>query len=253
MARTVADLKVLFEVMQGPDDGDPSAAPVPVHWPARDDLKKLRIGYFEDDGRTPVTAETRGAVQAAAHALGDAGFKVEPFRPEGLEQAQRLWWQLFGIAGGMLLRPLTKGREADLSPILKEFSSWVGAEPSHTAQTLLDTWIMRDVVRMQVFSQMRDFPILLCPVASVPAFRHGERSWNIDGQTVRYLDAWSYTEWFNLLGTPAISIPFGRSNEGLPIGVQIVARPWEEEMVLATAAELEAQRGPWQPPDDLLR
>jgi Asp-tRNA(Asn)/Glu-tRNA(Gln) amidotransferase A subunit family amidase len=112
---------------------------------------------------------------------------------------------------------------------------------------------MRDVVRMQVFSQMRDFPILLCPVASVPAFRHGERSWNIDGQTVRYLDAWSYTEWFNLLGTPAISIPFGRSNEGLPIGVQIVARPWEEEMVLATAAELEAQRGPWQPPDDLLR
>jgi Asp-tRNA(Asn)/Glu-tRNA(Gln) amidotransferase A subunit family amidase len=112
---------------------------------------------------------------------------------------------------------------------------------------------MRDVVRMQVFSQMRDFPILLCPVASVPAFRHGERRWNIDGQTVQYLDAWSYTEWFNLLGTPAVSIPFGGSNEGLPIGVQIVARPWEEEMVLAVAAELEAQRGPWQPPETMLR
>src|SRR5208337_690809 len=55
MARTVADLKVLFEVMQGPDDGDPSAAPVPVRWPDRGDLKKLRIGYFEDDGRTAVT------------------------------------------------------------------------------------------------------------------------------------------------------------------------------------------------------
>jgi len=253
MARTVADLKALFEVMQGSDDGDPSAAPVPVRWPNGDDLKKLRIGYFEDDGRTPVTAKTRAAVRDAAAALKRAGFAVEPFRPEGLEQARQLWWQFFGIAGGMLLGPMTKGREAELSPILKQFSSWVAAEPSHTARTLLDTWIMRDVVRMHVFSQMRQYPILLCPVAAIPAFRHGERSWNIDGQTVQYLDAWSYTEWFNLLGTPAVAVPVGRSKEGLPIGVQIVARPWEEELVLAVAAELETQCGPWQAPAISLR
>jgi len=249
MARTVSDLKVLFEVMQGPDDGDPSAAPVPLRWPSRSDLKKLRIGYFEDDGRTSVTAETRATVRAAAEALKRAGFQVEPFRPEGLEQARQLWWQFFGIAGGMLLQPMTKGREAELSPILKQYLSWVAAEPSHTGQTLLDTWIMRDVLRMQVFSQMREYPVLLCPVASIPAFRHGERSWKIDGKTVQYLDAWSYTEWFNLLGTPAAAVPFGRSNEGLPIGVQIVARPWEEELVLAVAAELEGQRGAWQGPE----
>jgi Asp-tRNA(Asn)/Glu-tRNA(Gln) amidotransferase A subunit family amidase len=249
MARTVSDLKVLFEVMQGPDDGDPSAAPVPVRWPSRSDLKKLRIGYFEDDGRTPVTAETRATVRAAAEALKHAGFQVGPFRPEGLEQARQLWWQFFGIAGGMLLQPMTKGREADLSPILKQHLGRVATEPSHTGQTLLDTWIMRDIVRMQVFSQMREYPVLLCPVASIPAFRHGERSWEIDGKTVEYLDAWSYTEWFNLLGTPAVAVPFGRSNEGLPIGVQIVARPWQEELVLEVAAELEAQRGAWQRPE----
>jgi Asp-tRNA(Asn)/Glu-tRNA(Gln) amidotransferase A subunit family amidase len=249
MARTVSDLKVLFEVMQGPDDGDPSAAPVPLRWPSRSDLKKLSIGYFEDDERTPVTAETRATVRAAAEALKRAGFRVELFRPEGLEQARQLWWQFFGIAGGMLLRPMTKGREVELSPILKQHLSQVAAEPSHTGQTLLDTWIMRDVLRMQVFSQMREYPVLLCPVASIPAFRHGERSWEIDGKTVQYLDAWSYTEWFNLLGTPAAAVPFGRSNEGLPIGVQIVARPWEEELVLAVAAELEGQRGAWQAPE----
>ena len=249
MARTVADLRVLFEAMQGPDDGDPSSAPVPLRWPGLSELKKLRVGYFEDDGRTPVTAETRAAVRTAAEALKRAGFNVEPFRPEGLEPARRLWWQFFGIAGGMLLGPLINGREADLSPILKQFSSWVAAEPSHTGQTLLDTWIQRDVVRMEIFSQMREYPILLCPVASIPAFRHGERSWEVDGQTVQYLDAWSYTEWFNLLGTPAAVVPVGRSNEGLPIGVQIVARPWEEESVLAIAAELELQRGAWQAPD----
>jgi Asp-tRNA(Asn)/Glu-tRNA(Gln) amidotransferase A subunit family amidase len=249
MARTVADLKVLFEVMQGPDDGDPSSAPVPLRWPSHSELKKHRIGYFEDDGRTPVTSETRVAVRTAAEVLKRAGFEVAPFRPDGLEQARKLWWQFFGIAGGMLLGPMIKGRDADLSPILKQFSSWVAAEPSHTGQTLLDTWIMRDVVRMETFSQMREYPILLCPVASIPAFRHGERSWEIDGQKVRYLDAWSYTEWFNLLGTPAAAVPVGKSNEGLPIGVQIVARPWEEELVLAIAAELEAQRGAWQRPD----
>src|SRR5271167_3227660 len=86
MARTVADLKVLFEVMQGTDDGDPSAAPVPVRWPGGEELKKLRIGYFEDDGRTPVTAETREAVRTSAEALKRAGFEVRPFRPKGLEQ-----------------------------------------------------------------------------------------------------------------------------------------------------------------------
>jgi amidase len=249
MARTVADLKVLFEVMQGPDEGDPSAAPVPVRWPDRDDVKKFRIGYFEDDGRTAVTPETRAAVRAAAEALKRAGFEVEPFRPEGLEQARQLWWQFFGVAGGMLLEPMTRGREAELSPILKQHLSRVASEPQHTGQSLLDTWIMRDVVRMEVFSQMRRYPVLLCPVASIPAFRHGERSWKIDTQTVEYLDAWSYTEWFNLLGTPAVAIPFGCSKEGLPIGVQIIARPWEEELVLGVAAELEAKRGAWQPPD----
>ncbi len=248
MARTVADLKALFEVMQGPDDGDPSASPVPVRWPGRDELKKLRIGYFEDDGRTPVTGETHAAVRTAAEALRRVGFRVEPFRPVGLETARQLWWKFFGIAGGMLLGPMTKGHEADLSPILKQFSCWVAAEPSHTGQTLLDAWIQRDAVRMQVFAQMRESPILLCPVASVPAFKHGERSWKIDGQTVQYLDAWSYCEWFNLLGTPAVVVPVGRSAEGLPIGMQIVARPWEEELVLAVAAVVEKECGGWREP-----
>jgi Asp-tRNA(Asn)/Glu-tRNA(Gln) amidotransferase A subunit family amidase len=248
MARTVQDLKVLFGVMQGPDVGDPSAAPVPLRWPSRDELKRIPIGYFEDDGRTPVTAETRAAVRTAAEALRRAGFKVEPFRPDGLESARQLWWKFFGVAGGMLLGPMTRGHEAQLSPILKQFSSWVQAQPPHTGESLLDAWIQRDVIRMQIFTQMRDYPVLVCPVAAIPAFKHGERSWQIDGKTVEYLDAWSYTEWFNLLGTPAVAIPISQSAEGLPIGVQISARPWEEELVLSVAAELERQSDGWHRP-----
>lgn len=248
MARTVADLRLLFEVMAGPDDGDPSSAPVPVRRISCDELQRIRVGYFEDDGRTPVTPDTRAAVRKAAEALSRAGFEVAPFRPEGLEEARQLWWKLFGTAGGMVLRPLTKGRESELSPLLKEFLGWVGSEPSHTGDSLLDTWLRRDAVRERVLAQMKEFPILLCPAAAIPAFRHGERSWQVEGKTVNYLDAWSYTEFFNLLGNPGAVVPVGQSAEGLPIGVQVVGRPWEEEVVLAVAAEIERESGGFRRP-----
>jgi len=248
MARSVADLKLLFEIMQGPDDGDACSVPVPVRWPQPGELRKLRIGYFEDDGRTPVTPETRLAVRSAAESLRVAGFDVEPFRPSGLEEARQLWWQFFGVAGGMLLGSMFAGREAEMSPLLKRHLDQVAASPTHTGESLLQAWVRRDTLRAEFLRQMRDFPILLCPVAAIPAFRHGERSWNVDGKTVEYLDAWSYTEWFNLLGNPAAVVPVGSSPEGLPIGVQVVGRPWEEEQVLSVAEVIERTCGAWKPP-----
>jgi Asp-tRNA(Asn)/Glu-tRNA(Gln) amidotransferase A subunit family amidase len=143
----------------------------------------------------------------------------------------------------MLIRPMFYGREHDLSPILTQFLDWASAEEPLTSETLLDAWIGRDILRARFLVQMRNYPILLCPTAAIPAFRHGERSWTIEGKTVHYLDAWSYTEWFNLLGNPAAVVPVSHSAEGLPIGVQIVGRPWEEEQVLAVAAVLEKECG----------
>ncbi len=248
MARNIADLNVLFEVMQGPDIGDTNAAPVPLRWMTDEKIRKLRIGYFEDDGRTPVTHETRDAIRIAAEGLRRAGFQVEKFRPAGLEEARQLWWKYFVVAGAMLLKPMFQGREADLSPILKQFLDWSSEKPAHTGRTLLDAWIRRDAIRAQFFEQMEQYPILLCPAAAIPAFSHGERSWQIDGKQVDYLNAWSYTEFFNLLGNPAAVVPVGQSSDGLPIGVQIVGRPWEEEQVLSVAAALEMQRGAWRMP-----
>jgi amidase len=248
MARTVGDLRALFEIMQGPDDGDTCAAPVPLLWPNDDEVQQLRIGYFEEDGRTPVTPETRAAIRTAADALKRAGFQVEPFRPEGLEEARVLWKKFFVAAAGMLILPMFNGRDRDVSPILKQFLEWSSAEPALTGESLLDAWIRRDVARAEFLAQMRKFPILLCPAAAIPAFRHGERSWTIDGKTVDYLDAWSYTEFFNLLGNPGAVVPVSHSPEGLPIGVQIVGRPWKEEQVLSVAAVLERECGAWKVP-----
>ncbi|MBZ5654050.1 MAG: amidase [Acidobacteriia bacterium] len=248
MARTVGDLQVLFNAMAGADDGDPCAAPVPVREIHEEEVKAVGIGFFEDDGRTPVTAETRDAVRRSASALEEAGYRVESFLPDGLEEARELWWKLFGTAGGMILGPMFRGHESELSAILREFSSWTSAEPAHSGDSLLATWLGRDDVRERILRQMRKYPVLLCPTAAIPAFRHGEREWNVEGKTVKYLDAWSYCEWFNLLGFPAVVVPIGLSEEGLPIGVQIVGRPWEEELILAIAAALEQARGDWVGP-----
>jgi Asp-tRNA(Asn)/Glu-tRNA(Gln) amidotransferase A subunit family amidase len=248
MARTVGDLEILFRVMAGPDIGDTSAAPVAFRRLSEEEARRIRIGYFEDDGRTPVTPETRAAVRQAAETLQQQGFAVTSFRPEDLEQARQAWWVLFGLAGGMLFQPMVAGREAELGPILRELIGVVRAEPPLTAERLLNTLIERDVLREQLLRQMNEFPVLLCPVAAGPAFRHSEIGWSTDGHLALHLDTMSYSQWFNLLGNPAATVPVGRSPEGLPIGVQVVGRPWEEQNVLAIAARIERGRSGWQRP-----
>ena len=118
---------------------------------------------------------------------------------------------------------------------------------SLTSIELLNAWAESDLLRAKTLEEMRDHPVLLCPVASIPAFRPGERSWNIDGKPVAYLDAVRQTQWFNVLASPAAVVPVGRSPEGLPIGVQIVARPYEDEVALGVAAAVDAAFG-YQPP-----
>jgi len=243
MARTVTDLRVLFEVMQGPDHGDVCSAPVRLHWPDRAEIKRLKIGYFEDDGRTPVAPEIRQAVKTAAEALTRAGFQVEPFRPEGLDQAREIWRKFFVKIGGDLIGPMFQGRQGDLSPTLRQFLETSGREPVLSGDSLLQAWFARDSLRTRFLAQMQKYPILLCPPAAIPAFRHGERAWKIDGKTVEYLDAWSYTAWFNLLGNPAAVVPVNPSTEGLPVGVQIVGPPWQEGEVLSVAEIVERDCG----------
>jgi Asp-tRNA(Asn)/Glu-tRNA(Gln) amidotransferase A subunit family amidase len=270
MARTVDDTWLLLSVMAGSDDGDPNGHPVPLGniddvepssftpvaslarlgggAPAR---RRLRIGWFEDDGRTPVADDCRRAVGTSAGALAEAGFDVIPFRPEGLEEARTLWWEVFGRASRLLLEPVVDGHEATTHPNLLQFLEWTRQSPRLTAERLLEVEIARDVLRARMLEQMQDVPVLLCPVAAVTAFRHGEREWEIDGRRVHYLDAWSYAAWFNLLQNPAVSVPVGRSATGLPVGVQVVAPPWQEHLALAVARVIESCVGGFVAPPAL--
>jgi Asp-tRNA(Asn)/Glu-tRNA(Gln) amidotransferase A subunit family amidase len=246
MARTVRDLTLLFITLSGQDALDPVSPPIGVRNESLEDLKRVPIAFFEDDG--PVTPETRQAVRDAARALEHQGFSVRPFRPSALEEARQLWWKFFVRGGAMLLDPLVRGRQAQLSPTFLDFLSIAHREPPLTATEMLSAWMDCDHVRRKLLAEMEKFPILICPVCAIPAFRHGEREWNVDGKRLEYLDAMRYTQWFNLLGAPAAVVPVGWSPEGLPIGVQIVGRPFEDERVLGIAAAVEANYGYKPPP-----
>ncbi len=243
VARTVEDISTLFNVLSGQDVAEPVGAPVELRHPALADLKKVPIGYFEDDGLCPVTPETRLAIQAAVGALREHGFSVTPFRPKTLEAARKLWWTFFVRCGAMFVDGLVKGREKQLSPILQQFLEIAHEEKPLTGEELLYAWAESDVIRGKMLEEMIDFPVLLCPVCSVPAFKHGERTWTIDGKQVEYLDAMRYTQWFNTLGAPAVVVPVGQSPEGLPIGVQVAARPYQDELALGIAGVIDREFG----------
>lgn len=247
MARTIGDVRLLFETLAGLDAIDPNSAPVPHRRFSREEAKQVPIGYFEDDGLVPVTAETRGAIQQAAQSLRDQGFTVKPFRPASLEAARKLWFTFFVQCGAMLYAPIIRGREQELSPTFRDFLAIARAASPLTADSLLAAWVESDKVRSRLLDEMRAFPILLCPVCSIPAFKPFERRWTIDGQSVDYLDAMRFTQWFNLLGGPAAVVPVMRSAEGLPIGVQIAGRPWADELVLEVADALDSAFG-YEPP-----
>lgn len=248
MARTIADVQLMFRSLAGQDAADPVSPPIALREPSLDELRTHTIGVFADDGLVPVTAETRAAVDAAAQALREAGFRVEPFRPRTLEQLRKLWWKFFVQCGAMFYEPEIRGKHERLSPIFNEFLAIAESAGPLTSTELLNAWAELDLLRAKTLEEMSDYPVLLCPVASIPAFRHGERSWIVDGQAVEYLDAWRYAQWFNALACPAAVVPVGSSPEGLPIGVQIAARPFEDEIALGIATIVDSAFGYRPPP-----
>jgi Asp-tRNA(Asn)/Glu-tRNA(Gln) amidotransferase A subunit family amidase len=244
MARSVADLRRLLDVLAGWDADDPCAVPAGAEaapYPA-----SREVWWFDTDAHAPSTAETRAAVAAAVGGLATQGYAVRPGRPAAFDEATALWDVFFGDAGEMLLTAAI-GEVAPTLPILAAMHRERGPRAPLTALRLAEAWAARDLLRARFMHELQG-RIVVCPVAAIPAFAHGERQWTIDGRTVGYLDAMRYTPWANILGAPAAVVPAGRSAEGLPIGVQIIGAPFMEAAVLDVAAAIEEACGGVVPP-----
>jgi amidase len=249
MARSVADVRLLFEVLAGYDDRDALSAPVRLHDPVREpDWKDLRIGLVEQFGGVPVMPSIRKCVLDAAKALNQMGFEVGEFRFEGMDRAPNLWHFFFGELVAQSMKERIAARENEAHWTYTENLGRALDRPPASAWQVIESMAKRDAMRRRLLEQMRRVPVLVMPVSSIVAFKHRERSFHVPngegGKTIGLFQAMMTVTPINLLGLPALVVPFGMSEEGLPIGVQLVGRPWEEELLLEIGARLEAARGP---------
>ena len=231
MARRVADLKLLFRVLSNQPQ-------------MNTDLHGTRFACYGDDGSVPVTDETLQAVKNAATALHDAGLIGEERRPPHVERGNELWLKLFSRASVVQLRQAYADRETEGG----SFVSWrlrtADDTPAPTLDEYIANWMERDRLREELLGWLEATPLIIAPVGATPAFEHDTLKVAVRASTMGVFRAFSYAQAFNLFDLPVVTVPAGRSNDGLPIGVQIVGRPFAEELVLAAAEIVEQVYNP---------
>ena len=242
MARYVEDLVMIMPIISGPDWSDPFIAPVPLGDPVDVDINGLRICFYTDNGvRTP-TAEIMAAVRSAAAALGEAGATVEEDLPRAIPEnpdISDILRQGDGQAGArrMLANYGTTETHKWMTRQLAKSSESVVPVGDYTA--VLERV---DAYRSAMLGFMENYDVIVCPVSSFAALPHGE------SMEDRNRAGMNYTATYNITGWPSTVVRAGTSPDGLPIGVQVVARPWREDVSLAVAQYLEGALGGWQRP-----
>jgi Asp-tRNA(Asn)/Glu-tRNA(Gln) amidotransferase A subunit family amidase len=238
IARRVSDLWPLLQVMAGPDGIDANAVPAALGHPDQVSVADLPVAWCAGDGSFPVRADLVQAVESAANVLADLGATVIARRPPGLDRAEPVYAALRGIEGLPEHRALVAGREAELTGYAREL---IYAEPGRPAgsATPRELTTAADDLRAEVAAFMRQWPILLMPVASVPAFPPGKAEFRVDSQVLGGAQMESCCRAVTLLGAPAAVVRCGSSREGLPVGVQVVGRPFHDAETVAVAAALE--------------
>ena len=228
MARRVDDLRRLLAVLS--DER---------YQGGLDQLADACVAWYADDGVAPVTTETSAAVRAAAGALAAAGLTVQECRPPHVERGNEMWLKLFSRASVVQLRKVYAGHENEGG----SFVSWrlrtADDNPSPPLDEYIAGWMERDRLREELLRWMEATPLIVAPVGATPAYPHDTLKVVVDETSMGTFRAFSYAQTFNVFDLPVVTVPAGRSNDGLPIGVQIVGRPFAEEMVLAAAEIVE--------------
>lgn len=240
MARTVDDVALLLAVQAGPDprspvalDGDPARYLPPVEVPA----SPLRIGWAPDLGGLPIDPAVRATLSGIPEIFAGLGHHVEAACPD-LSDASEIFNTLRAASFALSLGELYETHRDQL----KETIIWnvetglnLGIE-DHLRATRL-RWALYE----RVVSWFEQFDVLVCPTTQVPPFVSGtEWITEVDGIEMK-----TYIEWMRactdvtLMNCPAISVPGGFTESGLPVGLQIVTPPQRDDLALSVAKQFE--------------
>ena len=242
MARYVEDLALIMPIISGPDWSDPFIMPVPLGDPADVDINGLRVCFYTDNGvRTP-TAEIMATVRGAAAALDDVCASVEEDLPRAIPENP-------GISDMLRQGDGQAGAHRMLAKYgTTETHEWMTRQLQKSSESILPvgeyTAVLEqvDAYRSSMLGFMENYDVIICPVSSFAALPHGESMMDKNRAGM------NYTATYNITGWPSTVVRGGTSPDGLPIGVQVVARPWREDVSLAVAQYLEGALGGWQRP-----
>ncbi len=244
MARYVDDLTLAYNIIRGPHPSTPYTVPTREAHPEQVDVRRIRCAIFTSGCDVPVAPDIRDAIERAGRALQKAGMVVEDVHPP-IDDGERLWWEYSGADGNQMTfevfgEALKQSRQR-LRDVL------VRGE-SKSAADFFKISFTRDVWRVRLAEFMERYPIILGPTFCTTALAHDNPEVEIDGERFPYVFAGWPAAWGNCAGVPGLIVPIGLDREGLPIGLQVNGRPFDEETVLAVAKMVEEVAGGYQRP-----
>lgn len=238
VARHVDDLALLLPILCGPDGVDPQVVPMPLPRLDGGALDGLRVAMHVDTGAACADPVVAAVVAEAAAALTAAGATLERVAPPSLARLHRLSAEIRNTDGrAWLRRRVAAAGTTRLHPFVAGTIEGLAPVPSTVLVELLEE---ADRLRSQLLGFAASYPLVLGPVAARAAAEHGEWTRMLARGEL------SFTQGWNLAGWPAAVVRAGADPDGLPIGVQLVAPPWREDLVLAAARRIEAALGGWR-------
>ena len=243
ISRHVEDLALALPIIAGPDYRDSSIVGMPLLDPKSVTITGLKVAYFDDDGAASPTKETVAAVRDAARAFAEAGVKVEEKKTPDAEKAGIVYFDMSRGDGGAGTRAFLKSIGSDpISPLFEKALTYSTGPAMATTTEALAAFVRWDLFRNSMLRFMENYDAVLSPVAPYPALLHGTSFEDANRK------GFGYAQTYNLTGWPSATVRIGTSPEGLPLNVQVAAKPWREDIALALAAHLQKSFGGWKMP-----